>query len=97
MSSLKRNLHKVKKHGYQGRRTSELFVVELKALPCAVNVSKNANKHLKQLDLSQMIDTGNTLRMFSFEEKTKQQRLAMGMIQWPPFYIYVFAHCTIVF
>ena len=38
-----------------------------------------------------MIDTGNTLRMFSFEEKTKQQRLAMGMIQWPPFYIYVFA------
>ena len=21
----------------------------------------------------------------------------MGMIQWPPFYIYVFAHCTIVF
>ena len=58
---------------------------------------KNAEKHLKQLDLSQMIGTGISLRMFSFEEKEKQQRLAMGMIQWPPFYIYVFAHCTIVF
>ena len=44
-----------------------------------------------------MIGTGNSLRMFSFEEKKKQQRLAMGMIQWPPFYIYVFAHRTIVF
>ena len=44
-----------------------------------------------------MIGSGNSLRMFSFEEKKKQQRLAMGMIQWPPFYIYVFAHCTIVF
>ena len=87
MSSLKRNLHKVKENGYQGRRTWELFVVELKALPCALNVSKNAKKHLKQLDLSQMIGTGKSLRMFSFEEKEKQQRLAMGMIQWPPFYI----------
>ena len=44
-----------------------------------------------------MIGTGNSLRMFSFEEKEKHQRLAMRMIQWPPFYIYVFAHCTIVF
>ena len=97
MSSLKRNLHKVKEYGYQGRRTWELFVVELKALPCALNVSKNAKKHLKQLNLSQMIGTVNSLRMFSFEEKEKQQRLAMGMIQWPPFYIYVFSHCTFVF
>ena len=40
--------------------------------------AKDAKKDLKQLDISQMIDTGISLRMFSFEEKEKHQRLAIG-------------------